>query len=434
MSSTKQNDLQSFGELEKSLYGGLESYSYFQRDIKKCLPFTQIATELTKSNGTPNFGYTWSVVVNNSDGDYLSNCWIVLELPEVPINPDNTFGENGVLRWTENLMHNIIEECSVTFNETCISKIDNFALDFLSEFAIEENKYQGYMKSIGNIPELVYPSKLLKSKKIYLPLPLFFTKDTGNAIPLSALPHTEIRINFKFRNWENLLIFENNTLVIPKICIPIVGKDIDKQPIIKSAKLYGTFITVSDEERYKIGIKHKLMMIEQIQTSPRQMVNKDNYSKIDLLFKHSVKTIYFAVRNTTFKNVWSNYNYDHDKITGNLFRKNTNHNIIKNASILYGDKERVIEMPDDYFHYVNPWYHGTRMPSKDGVYMYSFSLDQNSSDPSGGVNLSKIDNPSLKITLTEESIQSSDNFELVVVAVSNNIIRISEGLVTFPVI
>lgn len=433
--NTKQSDLQSFGELEKHFYGGPDSYSFFNRDIKKCMPFTQSSLKIKKSNGSANFGFNWSVVVNNNDGDYLTNTWLCITVPEVRLKPDNIYGDKGVIRWTENLMHNLIEECSLCFNDVVISKLDNFSLDFFSEFNTEESKYKKYMENIGNIKALSYPNTVLKSKNLFLPLPLFFTKDTGNAIPLLSLPHTEIKFNFKFRNWENLLILENTTFVDPNPSVPVVDRDIEGTPSFVNAELFGNFITVSEEERMKVSVRSKTMIVEQVQTSPRQMVTpSDKSTKIDLLFKQSVKTLYFAIRNTTFKNVWSNYNYDHDKFIGGVFTKNSENNIIKSASLKYNDRYRVEEMPSEYFQYIAPWNHSERIPDKHGLLMYTYSLNQKEVDPAGGVSLSRIDNPSLEINLTESSQKTKDNMELIVVAVTNNIIKISEGMVTFPVL
>lgn len=432
MTSTKQSDLQSFGELEKYLYGGQDSFSFFNRKINKCMPFVQTPLRIQKSNGTPNFGYTWSLLINNDDGDYVTNVWLEAVFPEIKLKETNVFGKDGRIRWTENLMHNCIEECHLMFNDVIVSKLDNFSLDFLAEFNTEEFKYDEYMKKIGNVSCLTDPTTTLNSKRLFLPLPLFFTKDTGNAIPLAALPHTEIKINIKLKSWENLLILENANAVDANFQTPVVGRDIYEIPKIESAKMFGNFITVTEEERSKIAIKNRIMLIEQIQTLPRQMINKDSDNKIDLLFKHSVKNIFFAARNTTFKNTWSNYNHGHDNFTGGIFTKNKSNNIVKSASIKYNERIRVEEMDSEYYSYVNPYYYSTRIPKKSGLHMYSYSLDQCSSDPTGGVSLSRIDSPTLNINLTDESKESKDSFELVVTAVTNNIIKITEGVVSFP--
>lgn len=432
--SVKDLDLQSYGELEKHLYGGKEAYSFFNRKINKCLPFTQIPQEITKKNGSVNFGYTVSLIIDNSMGDYLSNIWAIFEIPEVKIKEDNLFKEFGTIRWTKNLLHNLIEECSLMFNDNIVSKLNNFSLDFISEFLIEDYKYNEYKKRIGNIPELIEPSKILKSQKLMIPLYLFFCNETGNSIPLVAIPYTEIKLEIKFKNWENLIILENNNAVDSNPTIPIIGRDIEDIPIIKYSKFIGNFVTVSEEERTRICLKTKYMMIEQFQTSPRQMISTSEDTKIEMLFKQSVKCLFFTVRNCTYKNVWSNYSCLNEKfISGVLTREHQD--IVKSASIKYNGKYRVIDLPSDYFNYINPFYHATRIPDKNGLYMYSFSLDQKTPDPNGGTCLSKIESPQLNVELTDECKKETEcKYELVVIAATNNILKISEGLVTLPII
>nr|UOX61042.1 MAG: major capsid protein [Diabrotica toursvirus 3a] len=434
MNNIKQTDLQSFGELEKFMYGGHDAFSYFRREIKKCLPFVQHTHEITKHNGTSNFGFQWSLVIDKAQGDYLENIWVLCELPEVKLLSGNIYGENGVLRWTKNLFHNLIEECTLTFNDMVVSKLDNYSLDFISEFLYGSKNSDNYKSAIGNRKCLSSPNSELPRAKLFLPLPLFFCKDSGNAIPLISLPHTEIKINFKFRPWEQLLILENKSSVGTTWPIhPEIGRDIGVEPLC-SLKTYGTFVTVTDEERSKTTISNLSYLIEQIQTSPRQMIgNTDTTATIDLLFKQSVKTLYFAVRNSTFKNVWSNYCMDSPEFIGGILKETSGKEIIDTASILYNNKERVCNLPAEFFSYINPWYNSTNCPVLKGLYCYNFTIDANSSDPSGGVSLSRIDNPSLKITLNVES-GSKNLYEFVVVAMSNNILQISEGVGKFPCI
>lgn len=429
------NDFQSYGELEKYIYGGSNALSYFSNETSKVLPVSQKTDEITKHIGTPNFGYSCSYVIDKTAGDFLTNLWLSVDMPEIQLKDTNKFGVNGYIRWTENVLHNLISEVILSCNESVIAKLDNFALDFLSEFNIPDNKYSQYMRNIGNVPELASPNKTLNQKKLFLPLQMFFFKETFNALPLCALPHSEIKLTIKFRHWENLLIFENNTFVDPAPIVPLKDRDINVIPSLKNVKLFGTFVSISEEERTKIVNKSHTFIIEQIQTSPRQMVeNNDKDTKIDLLFKQSVKTLYFAIRNSTFKNVWSNYNYNHDKYIGGIFCKNNNHPIVETASIKYNDIDRVPEMPAEFYSFVNSWYHCERTPTKSGIYMYSFALDQKTSEPSGGVSLNKIDNPSLNVKLTEESRLLDENYELIVIALTNNVIKISEGTVQFPVV
>lgn len=432
MSYTSENDLRSYGELERVMYGGPNARSYFNRDVNKCTPLVQLPKEIIMNRtGTPNFGFSWSVIVDKDYGDYLTNMWVMVELPEVKLDPKNTYGESGTLRWTENIMHNLIKEVILYFNDQCVSKLDNFTLDFLSEFQLSSEKYDAYMKNIGNIPQLTQPSKHLKAKKLFLPLPMFFCKDTGNAIPLTALPHTEIKVVFKFRDWENLLILDNKSAADIYPISPIVGRDIEVEPTLKTTQLFGNFVSLCHAERLKLGVKKFNMIIEQFQTLPRQVVSVTEDNKISLNLKNSVKALYFAVKNSNYKNIWSNYNYDQDKFVGDLFVKNKDKFIIDTAAIQYNEHYRVPEVSVEYYSFINPWYHSKRIPVKDGMYMYSYALHQSVVDPCGSSALSRIDNPTLSIKLTEEAKKCKDKFEMIVVASSNTIVKISEGVLSF---
>lgn len=430
------NDLKSFGELEKYIYGGEESFSYFNREVVKCSPFTHFPSKITKTNGTANFGYTWSIMVNNSTADYLTKTLLCVDLPEVELLPSNSRSENATLRWTENLAHNLIEECTLTFNDIVINKLDSFVLDFISEFCYDDSKYRVNRENIGNY--LAKPSKKLAGTKLFLDLPLFFSKDFGSAIPLAALPNTEIMINFKFRNWEQLLIMEDSTAVDAVTWTPIVGKDITTTPVIKSAAVYGDFVTVSAEERARLKVSNKTMIVEQFQTSPRQMVSAGGPIKMDLLFKNSVKSLYFAVRNSTLKNSWSNYTQGFSKFHGGIFAEKAKYgypeHFLEKASIKYGTNFRVEDMPIEYFHSISPMYFYKSTPKKNGLYAYGFAIDQESIDATGSVAMQRADNPSIELDISPEgkkAIDAGETFELVVVASSYNVMKLSEGLLTF---
>lgn len=427
-------DLKYFGELERHLYGGIDSFSYFNREQVKCKPLSQSHLEISKRNGTSNFGYSWFSIVNNENGDYLTNCWLHVKIPEIKLSPKNSYGDKGVIRWTENLLHNLIDDFKIMVNDRVIYQLNNFALDLITQFCIDNDKFDKYSKNIGNIPELTNPSTILPSKELFLPLPLFFSKDTGLAIPLSSIPYTELKFNFKFKNWDELLIFENSASLETKPELLILGKDIDNSPNLEEVKLYGEFIIVSEEERKKLSIINKTIIFEQVQISPRQMIT-GNTASMDLLFKHSIKSLFFAVRNSTYKNVWSNYTFSNRKFSNEILVDYSNEpDIINKVSIKYDEKFRLKEMPSIFFKEVNPWYHSKRIPSKNGIYTFNFCLDQASIEPSGGISFNKISNPTINLNFNDKISNSKDTFELIVVAISNNILNISEGIINMPLI
>ena len=46
----------------------------------------------------------------------------------------------------------------------------------------------------------------IPSYSLNLPLPFFYTRDSGVALPTAALPYNEMRINFTFRAWQEMLM------------------------------------------------------------------------------------------------------------------------------------------------------------------------------------------------------------------------------------
>ena len=204
-------DLATYDELEKYMYGGADATAYFVRETRKATWFTQVPVCLNKSGGDAQFGQNWSASISRS-GDYLLNTWLQVELPFL-----KAAKPNQRLRWVQNFMHNLIEECWITFNDLVAIKFDSVHLDFWSQFAYSNTQKSVYNSMIGNadynnvsvnnqassnsfpcnvavengqiLPGGVdatgnHADEILNLKKplLHLPLPFFFSRDTGVAL------------------------------------------------------------------------------------------------------------------------------------------------------------------------------------------------------------------------------------------------------------
>ena len=190
-------DLATFDELEKFMYGGPDATAYFVRETRKSTWFTQVPVVLSRASGNPGFDTEWSVSISRA-GDYLMSTWLRLTTPE--IKPSKTFKDCGNLRirWTRNFMHNLIREACITFNDLVAARFDNYHLDFWTAFTVPAGKRTGYNNMIGTLN---------------LPLPFWYARDSGVALPTAALPYNDMRINFSFRCWRDLLIVDNMSAV-----------------------------------------------------------------------------------------------------------------------------------------------------------------------------------------------------------------------------
>jgi hypothetical protein len=388
-------DLATYDEQEKYTYGGSESIAYFVREVRKSTWFTQVPVVLSRSSGSAGFGQQWSVSISRA-GDYLLHTWLRVVLPSVTAATANsTLGTAStntasVLRWTRNLMHNLIQECSITFNDLVAARFDNFHLDFWSAFTVPAGKRNGYNVMIGNVNQLINPvaanplilvgaggiqtvstapqynqAQVLPSQVLNLPLPFFFTRDSGIALPTAALPYNEMRINFSFRNWTDLLIkdtwlpgalpaiagqfltpaFYQSNGVAPAVdpthpfvpaagawvSSPAVQSDLaggnNTPDVSNSCQVWANYAIVSNEERKKMACAPRDILIEQVQTAPLQSFNNANPAntsagvmgvnggtqitpQYDIRFSHAVKVLFWAARNKSNYAAWSNYTTD----------------------------------------------------------------------------------------------------------------------------
>jgi hypothetical protein len=243
-------DLATYDEQEKYMYGGRAATAYFVRETRKSTWFTQVPVVLSKCSGSPAFGSEWSVQISRA-GDYLLQTWLRVELPEVCItsnapdlsnNPNATLVGCCAVRWTRNLGHALIREACLTFNDLVAARFDNYHLDFWAAFTTPASKQNGYDNMIGNIGQLAGLGNVhaLPAAVLNIPLPFFYTRDSGVALPTAALPYNDMRIQFTFRRLNELLIAD--CCQLPQANSTLVTQGVYSQPGLGNA--YGSMESI----------------------------------------------------------------------------------------------------------------------------------------------------------------------------------------------
>ena len=345
-------------------------------------------------------------------------------------------------------MHNLVREATITFNDLIAARFDSYHLDFWSAFTVPAGKRNGYKNMIGDFDDLNNNATTLPATTLNLPLPFFFTRDSGVALPTAALPYNEMRMNFQFRSLEELLVVSDDSKVAssepPRVPLNtnthLAGSTL---PRISKSQVWANYAIVSNEERKRMACAPRNILIEQVQTINASSYDPSSRTSFDLRFAHAIKVLFFAVRNSTHKSEWSNYkvyspltdanhnvNFDHDDIDP-----------IKDTSLVYENTNRLAQMGSDYFSLVNPYYHAPFIPQETGYHMYSYSLDFCALDPMGSTNYGKLTNVSILAEPSPEcvvaaaaSASDKQSYVFLVTAVNNNVIRISGGALGFPVL
>lgn len=451
-------DIATFDEIEKYMYGGPTATAYFVREVRKSTWFTQVPVPLSKNTGNAAFGQEWSVSISRA-GDYLLHTWLRVNIPQIIMSAGQA--TTLQLRWTKNLMHNLVREVTITFNDLVAARFDNYHLDFWSAFTTPAGKRNGYDNMIGNISSLINPvsggaaAVVLGTPKginLNLPLPFFYSRDSGVALPTAALPYNDMQINFSFRDWNELLILTNSAATAgtsPYVPI-VVGTHIQTAPVLGPVQVWANYAIVSNEERRRMGCGARDILIEQSQTAPRQIFNPvtNDQPTYDIRFSHAIKALFFAARNKTSGAEWSNYGTSSPVTTATSvnYEPIGSFDPISDTALIYENTNRLGSMGSDYYSLVNPYYHSPSIPNFIGYHLYSYSLSFYDLDPMGSTNYGKLTNVSIIPKASPVAVDSAtglgsgaganypQSYEFVVVALNNNIIRISGGALGFPVL
>ncbi len=122
-------------------------------------PFTVIASQRNKCGTTGDFNIEMQAMFSCA-GDYIRDVWLRVELPEVEFkggtNPDGT-PFHYQARCSRNIIHNLIDEVYLQFNDLTVTKLTSSHMDFITAFLTPAVKWAGYQNMFENVPALTDP-------------------------------------------------------------------------------------------------------------------------------------------------------------------------------------------------------------------------------------------------------------------------------------
>lgn len=413
-------DLATFSELEGFLYGGPEAITHFVRSVQKSNWFSFIPIQL-RQQGALNFGQKNACASVNRSGDYVLNIWFRCRIPQIQLgaDEDEDIFADATIRWTRNLMHNLWEKVSITFNELTVQEFTNFWLDFNFQFRTRGSKRVGYRNIIGDIAAMTTP--VLKG----VPLgtggffstifPFWFSEDSGIALPIAALPFNDVKVNYCFRRLEELIFIYpgtdtqagNRTARLSDV--EVVGQP-GKTPELEECQTWSHYAVVHNDERVKMGDAPRDMLIHQIQdaqVAPFKDVTTS--SSFDIRLSHSIVMFAFAARNNTYLGDMSNYtteSTDVINVAGTGASGGNGLDPIAFTQLVYENTCR-LAMGSDYYSLIHPFLYSDAVPDETGYHMWSYALHPWTQNPSGSTNFSKLANVSIIHTMSPAAIAAA---------------------------
>jgi hypothetical protein len=321
-------DLATFGELEGFLYGGPNAITWFVASVQKANWFSFIPISLRNIGTQAQFGAQKTSFSLSRQGDYVLSTFLRARFPAIGLSEDISFQSGASVRWVNNLMHNLIRNVQIEFNDLQVQEFDSYWLDDNFEWRCPANKRQGYLNMIGMISSYTHPAlagSVLPGGFLSLPLPFFFGEDSGIALPVAALPFNDIKITYDFRDWKELVIVNPGAGNVANIN-NVVMYQVNAQggfvatalpPALSNVETYAHYAVVHNDERVKMGDAPRDILIHQIQeTKPVPFKDLTSRSSFDIRFSHALVVFTFKARNNSLQSKFSGtYGYDQSNYT-----------------------------------------------------------------------------------------------------------------------
>jgi hypothetical protein len=331
----------------------------------------------------------------------------------------------------------------------------------------------------------VIPS--IPKRKIKVPLRFFFSSDNGLALPLISLQYHEVNIEITLKKISDLFTIverlsdstslSNETISSfhrRKTTNTLITEFITPSEFKLNYGFEANYIFLDTEERRRFAENNQEYLIQEVQMV--KLSDVDNTATHDIQLYHPVKEIIIVPQRTDMSttNNWNNYTnwpmehiapYSHQYLNNErhyLNKTNTNKvgynkhynpskttdttrnfemqyfrkNIIDKIELRFNGDVRQRQNDSMFYNKIQPYQHHKTAP-KDGINVYSFSLNPNEFQPSGSCNFSRIQNFQIKLDLGIESAVfaipevlgvKDYKYDIQVYAINYNILKIASGM------
>ena len=339
----------------------------------------------------------------------------------------------GNVALVPNFGHKLLKTIELEIGGQRIDKHYSEWLYIWNELSLPVGKRDGYNVMVGANGRNI-STKLTSGQKyeLYVPLEFWFCRNVGLALPLIALQYHEVKINIEYES-DGLMIdkaatnftFEEETRAVDNTRAYDANDKLTGSVKLEEATLWVDYIFLDTDERRRFAQLSHEYLIEQLQFTGADSITggtTDSMKSIRMNFNHPCKELVWTIKKTDAGVYWNNYS-----TAGGSSAANNDHldsaNPVTNAKIMLNGNDRFATRKGDYFTLVQPYQHHENTPDKyhQGINVYSFALKPEEHQPSGTLNMSRIDTAVL-------SLSSSISGVISIYAVNYNVLRILSGM------
>jgi hypothetical protein len=324
--------------------------------------------------------------------------------------------------WTNAIGQWIVRRASIVIGGQQIDSVYSDYLFMWEELSGKPGKRLAEM--IGKEVDLanrVEDSKL--DRRLYVPVPFWFTQVSGNALPVVALQFHGVQIYVSFADLTSCIQTSvaydpNSNPLYPPVQKISSGQALQDSDLRASVETTYVYLDIEERDRLSMGSFEQL--ITQVQSY--SMIANQQQVRLSLNFNHPVIELIWGI-----KRVCQTHNNNQFVYSGV-----NQADPIKAVSLKLNNLPRFAPKEGRYFRLVQPYQSHTNIPSHY-VYSYSFALHPEDPQPSGSCNFSRIDNIELTFEMQDRINQSTGatglaDYQVIVYARSWNVLRFRDGL------
>ena len=394
------------GLLQLVAYGAQDVYltgnpqiTFFKGTYKRHTNFAIESIEQT-FNGNVGFGSRVTCQISRN-GDLINRVYLQLKLTNTTADVYCKYFGLRVINYVE--------------IEIGGQKIDKHYAHWLyiwNELSLPKAKRDGYNEMVGayggGVNYVTDADKASIKDTLYVPLEFWFCRNVGLALPLIALQYHEVKLNINFEQETKL---RYDATVTTTATSPTF-----------TASLWVDYIFLDTDERRRFAQLSHEYLIEQLQFTGEEAITSTNV-KAKLNFNHPCKELVWYVKpsgsiNPNYNLFWNNFSTrigDNNQWLGK--------NPITSAKVQLNGNDRFAERSGTYFSLVQPYQHHENTPDffHEGINVYSFAIKPEDHQPSGSLNMSRIDTAIL-------SVSSSVSGDIFIYTTNYNVLRILSGM------
>ena len=360
-------------------------------------------------NGKFDWGNRVSCQISRN-GDLVHKMYVEVELAELYSgNLDNILAQY-LDRYVNFIGHRLLKSVEIEIGGQKIDKQYSHWMYIWNELSLPIGKMDGYQEMIGVDSDMTS----FKNNKVYIPLEFWFCRNIGLALPLIALQYHEVKINIEIETFQNCTY--NGTAYIKNANVSNITS-------IKNASIWCDYIFLDTDERKRFAQLSHEYLIEQVQVNENTLSGTGEQS-VPLVMNHPVKELIWTINDDNkaeLQNQWYNYT-DTSTFSDNFFGVDPDgNNSISSANLQLNGNDRFAKRTGEYFSLVQPYQHHTNIPKNAGINVYSFALKPEEHQPSGTLNMSRIDTARLVV-------KPKNSGTIRVWGVNYNVLRILSGM------